>query len=170
MPRKKTESPTPSPSERGSNIAALKRTLKEKFTSYEANVKDRGASNAELSAIRATVKNLGVDTDAFLLALRRKNMDPEDRDHFDESYMLCCEAVNLPLREDLFDHAAGAEFKEKTGIGEENPSQPAAPDSPWPDDVQAAANKEQREGGEVLDDAVTRMRQSARQFEEGSSD
>lgn len=65
--------------------------------------KDRTAINEEIAAIRANVEAAGVPKKALDHAIRVLDMDPQDRERFDEGYAIARDAVGLSMSRSLFD-------------------------------------------------------------------
>lgn len=68
------------------------------------NLKNQRKSiNEQIAAEREKVNGLGVSKRALDHAIRIKEMDPEDRKAFDESYAIARDAIGLPMSGSLFD-------------------------------------------------------------------
>jgi uncharacterized protein (UPF0335 family) len=65
--------------------------------------KDRAAINEEITAIRANVEAAGVPKKALDHAIRVMEMDPLDRERFDEGYAIARDAIGLGMSRSLFD-------------------------------------------------------------------
>lgn len=93
--KKKDEAPAP---QMGSNIGGVLdfvRNAKERVIELK---KKRTEINAELKAIREGVEAKGVQKRAFDLALSYFESDPEQREGFDESYIIAREAMGLKVK------------------------------------------------------------------------
>lgn len=68
------------------------------------NLKEqRKQLNAEIAEIREKVNAAGVPKKALDHAIRVKEMDPEDRQRFDEGYAIARDAIGVPHSRSLFD-------------------------------------------------------------------
>lgn len=76
--------------------------VRDKTAEIQKLTKDRSAINAKMNSARKAIKALGIDLDAWRASLRRKEMDPEDRNEFDRSQQECNRALGVPVQADLF--------------------------------------------------------------------
>ena len=68
------------------------------------NLKERRKTiNAEIAEVREQVNAAGVPKKALDHAIRVKEMDPEDRQRFDEGYAIARDAIGLRMSGSLFD-------------------------------------------------------------------
>lgn len=68
------------------------------------NLKEqRKQINAEIAEVREKVNAAGVPKKALDHAIRVKEMDPEDRQRFDEGYAIARDAIGVPHSRSLFD-------------------------------------------------------------------
>lgn len=68
------------------------------------NLKDqRKAINAEIAEIRERVNAAGVPKKALDHAIKLKEMDPEDRERWDEGFAIARDAIAIPVSRSLFD-------------------------------------------------------------------
>lgn len=65
--------------------------------------KDRTAINEEISSLRANVEAAGVPKKALDHAIKMMEMDPQDRERFDEGYAIARDAIGLRMSASLFD-------------------------------------------------------------------
>lgn len=65
--------------------------------------KQRKELNAEISALRANVKSIGIPTAALDLAIRMREIDPEDRAAHDQGYIIARDALGLKIQLDFLD-------------------------------------------------------------------
>lgn len=98
----------------GDNIQPLLDELNAIAEEVQELMGEREKVNAKIGEKRARVKALGISKKAFDFGLKRKEMDPEDRNTLDENYSIVCDALKVPLNQgDLFN-------KENDNAGEEN--------------------------------------------------
>lgn len=74
--------------------------------------KRRESINADIASERAKIKALGVNMDAWRASFTRSKMDPDKRDEFDRSRLVCDQALGIPVQGDLF-----AEEEAEDGAG-----------------------------------------------------
>ena len=63
----------------------------------------RKAINADIAEIREQVNAAGIPKKALDHAIKVKQMDPEDRQRFDEGYAIARDAIGLKMSGSLFD-------------------------------------------------------------------
>jgi uncharacterized protein (UPF0335 family) len=63
----------------------------------------RKAINEQIAEQRARVEAAGVPKKALDHAIRIREMDPDDREKFDEGYAIARDAIGLPVSRSLFD-------------------------------------------------------------------
>lgn len=92
--------------------------------------RQRKELNAEIAAEREKVNGAGVSKQALDHAIRIKEMDPEDRQRFDESYAIARDAIGLPQSRSLFDFLGSDEGGGDVDQGAMQQGQvPSAPDA-----------------------------------------
>lgn len=64
----------------------------------------RAELNAKANAIRATLKNLGIPTQAFNAAYARYKLDEDKRRQMDVAFAKCANAMGVGYQNDLFKH------------------------------------------------------------------
>lgn len=68
------------------------------------NLKDqRKAINDEIKSIRERVNAVGIPKKALDHAIKMREMDPDDRERFDEGLAIARDAISLPMSRSLFD-------------------------------------------------------------------
>jgi uncharacterized protein (UPF0335 family) len=78
------------------------------------NLKEQRKSiNAEIASEREKVNAVGVPKKALDHAIRVHEMDPEDREKFDEGYAIARDAIGVPQSRSLFDILDGEQVVEK---------------------------------------------------------
>lgn len=81
-----------------------------KLTMEIQDIEDKvSALNAGKNAKRKAIKAMRIDLDAWRAAKRRLEMDPDQRDHFDQSQATCNAALGVPIQGALFGDATGAD-------------------------------------------------------------
>lgn len=95
----------------GGNIGPLKDDIKSARDRVIQLKADRAAINADLKAIREDLEAKGVPKKAFDAALRHYEASPEQREGFDEGYILAREGMEIAIsgaQMDMFDGKAVA--------------------------------------------------------------
>jgi hypothetical protein len=103
------KAPPPPPQGGGSNFNLSKGDLAEieQLTrEIQALEKDRKAVNDDINAARSKIKAKGINMAAYNAAKTRKEMDPDDRDNFDRSAVMCNAALGVTVQGDLFEAAS----------------------------------------------------------------
>lgn len=75
--------------------------IKDRTLNIIALKKQRESINAKINSDRKAIKALNVNMEAWAGALKRFEMDPDQREEFDRSRMLCDNALGVP-QGDLF--------------------------------------------------------------------
>lgn len=91
------------PGDRVTNLSETKDIIRNAVPRIVNLKKQRKELNAEIAAEREKVNGAGVSKAALDYAIRTKEMDPDDRQHFDESYAIARDAIGLPQSRSLFD-------------------------------------------------------------------
>jgi uncharacterized protein (UPF0335 family) len=91
------------PGDRVTNLTETKDIIRNAVPRIVNLKKQRKELNAEIAAEREKVNGAGVSKAALDYAIRTKEMDPDDRQHFDESYAIARDAIGLPQSRSLFD-------------------------------------------------------------------
>lgn len=130
------------------NLSNAKEMVRQSVPKIINLKKDRTAINEEIASIRANVEAAGVPKKALDHAIRVLDMDPQDRERFDEGYAIARDAVGLSMSRSLFDmldERLDAETK-PNGNGKEMPTKGA---------IGALAASKAHLGGAPAPDAVT---------------
>lgn len=93
------------------NISAAKEVIRDVVPAIINKIKERKAINADIAELRERVNAAGVPKKALDHAIRIREMDPEDRQRFDEGYIIAREAIGCAVQRSLFemiDTPAGA--------------------------------------------------------------
>lgn len=85
------------------NLSNAKEMVRQSVPNIINLKKDRTAINEQIAAIRANVEAAGVPKKALDHAIRVLDMDPQDRERFDEGYAIARDAVGLGMSRSLFD-------------------------------------------------------------------
>lgn len=91
------------PGDRVTNLTETKDIIRNAVPRIVNLKAKRKELNAEIAAEREKVNGAGVSKQALDYAIRTKEMDPDDRQHFDESYAIARDAIGLPQSRSLFD-------------------------------------------------------------------
>lgn len=103
------------PGDRVTNLTETKDIIRNAVPRIVNLKKQRKELNAEIAAEREKVNGAGVSKQALDYAIRTKEMDPDDRQHFDESYAIARDAVGLPQSRSLFDFIESPDDEEGDG-------------------------------------------------------
>lgn len=91
------------PGDRVTNLTETKDIIRNSVPKIIGLKLKRKELNAEIAAEREKVNAAGVSKKALDHAIRVKEMDPEDRQAFDEGYAIARDAIGLPQSRSLFD-------------------------------------------------------------------
>jgi uncharacterized protein (UPF0335 family) len=114
------------PGERATNLSETKDIIRNAVPRIINLVGQRKALNEEIAAEREKVNAAGVSKKALDHAIKIKGMDPEDRQHFDESYAIARDAIGLPQSASLFDFMEASKDDDEDAGDEAPPSGIAA--------------------------------------------
>lgn len=118
------------PGDRVTNLTETKDLIRNAVPRIVNLKNQRKSINEEIAAEREKVNAAGVSKKALDHAIRVKEMDPEDRQHFDESYAIARDAIGLPQSRSLFDFLGSADEDEAEGGGEPKAKKPlSGPDA-----------------------------------------
>lgn len=106
------------PGDRVTNLTETKDIIRNAVPRIVNLKSQRKELNAEIAAEREKVNAAGVSKSALDYAIRTKEMDPEDRQHFDESYAIARDAIGLPQSRSLFDFIDSSDDAEAEDEGE----------------------------------------------------
>jgi len=85
------------------NISAAKETIRDAVPKI-VNLKERRkAINADIAELRERVNAAGVPKKALDHAIRLREMDPDDRQRYDEGYIIAREAIGVAVQRSLFE-------------------------------------------------------------------
>jgi len=132
------------PGDRVTNLTESKDIIRNAVPRIVNLKKQRKELNAEIAAEREKVNGAGISKQALDHAIRIKEMDPDDRQHFDESYAIARDAIGLPQSRSLFDFLGSADDAEEEAKAKKPLSGPEA----------LAAARAGFEGGSTAPDAV----------------
>ena len=94
---------TDAPPRLGGNLDVMKADIQRYIDDIIQAETERSVCNETISAARANIKSLGINTKGFAWALAYFKLDDDQRDNIDLSFAICREAVGLPVQADLFD-------------------------------------------------------------------
>ena len=95
------------------NLTSTKKVLKECADAFRRIKKEREELNKEAGEVRDHCRQQGIDPNWLLTALRMADLEPEAREHADESYAISREAIGLSFRQSLFDDLDNREKSEE---------------------------------------------------------
>lgn len=87
---------------RGSNIEALRETVRVKVAEIARYKTERKKCNENINALRGDLEASGLHKKAIDVAMWYVNADPDKRQGFDIAYEVIREALGLPVQSDLF--------------------------------------------------------------------
>jgi uncharacterized protein (UPF0335 family) len=110
----------PGDSDRGTNLTETKEVIRDVVPRIIKLKEERKAINADIQELRERVNAAGVSKSALDHAIRVREMDPTDREKFDEGYAIARDAMNVPISRSLFDMietpaGAGTGAEDSTG-------------------------------------------------------
>lgn len=120
----------------GGNLKPLLDELKQIADEVDELITKRDDINAAIGEKRARVKALGISKKAFDFGMKRRLMDPEDRNTLDDNYSIVCDALGVPLKQgELFETSIEKENDDATSKTKKPIGQQQA------EAIQKAANK-----------------------------
>lgn len=105
------------------NLTEAKEVVRNAVPSILNLKEQRKAINEEIASIRERVNACGVPKRALDHAIKIKEMDPDDRERFDEGFAIARDAIGLSMSRSLFDFI---ETPAGEGEGEEEAPKPPA--------------------------------------------
>lgn len=97
------------PGDQVTNLTGAKEIIRNSVPKIVGLKLKRKELNAEIAAEREKVNAAGVSKNALDYAIKVKEMDPEDRAHFDEGYAIARDAIGIPQSKSLFDFIASSD-------------------------------------------------------------
>lgn len=85
------------------NLSSAKDLIRNAVPKIIGLKEKRKGINEEIAALRENINAAGVNKKALDYAIRVKEMDPLDRENFDEGYAIARDAIGLPQSRSLFD-------------------------------------------------------------------
>jgi len=112
---------TAKPGDRVTNLTETKDIIRNAVPEIINLKNKRKEINEQIAAARERVNAAGVPKRALDHAIKIKEMDPEDRQQFDEGYAIARDAIGLPQSRSLFDFLESSDSAEseqpETGNG-----------------------------------------------------
>jgi len=87
----------------GDNIGGLEEEIRDAIAEISQHGKDRDAINQKVQAVREDLYAKGIPKEAFDLARNYVGWPEDKRRNFDLAFVICREAVGMPMQRDLFD-------------------------------------------------------------------
>lgn len=92
------------PGDRGvTNLSETKDLVRDGVPKILNLKKQREAINEQISSVRKNIAAAGIPLKALDHAIRVREMDPQDRERFDEGYAIARDAIGVPQSRSLFD-------------------------------------------------------------------
>lgn len=91
------------PGDGATNLTATKEIIRNEVPAIINLIAKRKELNAEIAERRERVNATGVPKKALDHAIRIRQMDPDDRQQFDEGLAIARDAIGLPMSQSLFD-------------------------------------------------------------------